>query len=241
MQPPTYLVRRILRKTGSGATASSHCTLDAILKFDCDETPCGVYNEIVALRLGQVLNVPVASGVLTNTMDGQTFASLQVGSPGLTLPDVLESQLPLVAATYPREAAALVAFDVLIGNIDRNNNLKAAVSSPHLRTFAAFDHGVSLLGVEDDPERSLARLESEDLLLIFHPFFGLVSKSAVDGTVQRIARLTKDQIEECCVFGKAFRGVSLARQLHLASALQQRAGKLSAILAAHQHIVRAQP
>lgn len=239
MHPPTYLVRRILRKTGSGATVSSYCTLDAILKFDCDETPHGVYNEIVALKLGQVLGVPLASGVLTNTMDGQTFASLQVGSPGLTLPDVLESQLPQVANTYPHESAALLVFDALIGNVDRSNNLKAAVSSPHLRVFTGFDHGVSLLGIEDDPNESLLRLDSEDLLLKAHPFFGLVSQNAIENWGLRISKLSKEQVVECCNFGKAFRGVSLFMQQQLAHVLFKRAGRLCSILADNQQLIRA--
>lgn len=239
MQPPTYLVRRILRKTGSGATVSSYCTLDAILKFDCDETPHGVYNELVALKLGQMLGVPVASGVLTNTMDGQTFASLQLGSPGMILPDVQESHLPLVAHNYPSEAAALLAFDVLIGNLDRNTNLKAAVSSPHLRIFAGFDHGVALLGVEEDVTESLSRLESGELLLILHPFFGLVSKNDIEFWGQRISKLSKEQIDECCNFGKAFRGVSLATQQQLAHVLLKRAGQLPRILSENHQIIMA--
>lgn len=239
MQPPTYLVRRILRKTGSGATVSSYCTLDAILKFDCDETPHGVYNELVALKLGHMLGVPVASGVLTNTMDGQTFASLQLGSPGMTLPNVQESYLPLVAYNYPCEAAALLAFDVLIGNVDRNTNLKAAVSSPHLRVFAGFDHGVSLLGVDEGANESLSRLDSGELLLVLHPFFGLVSQSDIENWGQRIANLSKEQINECCIFGKAFRGVSLAIQQQLAHVLFKRAGQLPRILAENQQILRA--
>lgn len=233
MQPPTYIVRRILRKTGKGATSSSLCTLDAVLKFDCDDTPHGVYNEHVALKLGQVLNMPVAAGVLTATSDGQTYASLHVGSPGMTLPDVPEAMRPSVASSYPMEVAGLVAFDILIGNADRSNNFKATTQSPHLRIFAAFDHGATLLGIDEDPEVSISRLATDDLIARQHPFYGLVQQPHLDHWIDRIEALTDEQVAECCTFGKPFRAVRVEWQAKLGETLAIRKDNIGTIISQH--------
>ena len=72
MPEPTYRIRRIYSRRVKGSTQASQGTLDAILKFDGEESPHCVYNEIVALRLAQTLHVPVADGALTLTPDGHT-------------------------------------------------------------------------------------------------------------------------------------------------------------------------
>jgi len=88
--PETYKIRRITGIRKNGVTVPSLCTLEAALKFDSTESPHCVYNEYVAHRLAQTLHAPVAEGVLTNTGDGQAYASLMLHSPGINLPDVLE-------------------------------------------------------------------------------------------------------------------------------------------------------
>ncbi|MGC8733130.1 MAG: hypothetical protein ACP5RC_12870, partial [Halothiobacillaceae bacterium] len=165
MPEPTYRIRRIYSRKVKGSTQASQGTLDAILKFDGEESPHCVYNELVAMRLAQTLHIPVADGVLTLTPDGQTYASLELAASGLQLPDVLESRLDDVARRYPDEAAALVAFDLLIGNFDRGNNLKAVLASPHLQLFRAFDHSHALLSVKSAPEDSIKALASDALLV----------------------------------------------------------------------------
>lgn len=230
MQPPTYIVRRLLRKASKGVSASSVCTLDAVMKFDCPESPHGVYNELVALKLGQMLNAPLATGVMTISGDGQTFASLRLGSRELVLPDVAECLLPQIAGRYPSEACALLAFDLWVGNDDRKGNFKAFVSSPHINLFAGFDHALTLLGMDDDPTDRLEKLGSAKLLVRFHPFYGLVDKDDLEAWIKRIQAIPDEHIRECCQFGKQFRAVSVRMQSDLAEALIVRKKLLQGIL-----------
>lgn len=240
MSEPTYRIRRIYSRKVKGSTQASQGTLDAILKFDGDESPHCVYNEIVALRLAQTLHIPVADGALTLTPDGHTYASLILAGSGLQLPDVLESRLDDVARRYPDEVAALVAFDLLIGNFDRGSNLKAVLASPHLPLFRAFDHSHALLSVKNTPEDSIKALHSNDLIVRFHPFYGRVSANLLKAWSARIERTPSFLIDECCDQGKPFRAVIPEMQAALANALVKRAHALSGIISTHSAIIGSQ-
>ncbi|MDD2737184.1 MAG: hypothetical protein PHF56_24890 [Desulfuromonadaceae bacterium] len=87
-----YKIHKIRRQLSHGTTKASACTLNAVLKFDDIESPHCVYNEKVAVRLGQTLHVPIAAGVLTTTGDGLAFASLHIEAPGLALPNLIPSR-----------------------------------------------------------------------------------------------------------------------------------------------------
>lgn len=230
MTPTPYKIHHIRRRTKTGVTAASLCTLKAILKFDCDESPHCVYNEHVATRLAQTLHLPVADGVLTSTGDGPAFASLEVASPGLHLPDMLESQRAKAANIYPNETAALVVFDILIGNNDRGRNLKTSLATPHMRIFKAFDHSHCLLTVEEKPEDSIRRLTSGDLIATFHPFYTHVRQNLLDAWVGRVSAVDDLYIRECCEMGKTFRAVTEDLQQKLADALIKRKSDLSGIV-----------
>jgi len=230
MVPTPYKIHHIRRRTSTGITLASFCTLNAILKFDCDESPYCVYNEHVATKLAQTLHLPVADGVLTSTGDGPAYASLEIASPGLSLPDLLESQHSKAASLYPNETAALVAFDILIGNNDRGRNLKASLVTPHIKIFKAFDHSHCLLTVEETPEDSIKRLLNGDLITTSHPFYGHVRQSLLDDWIKRIAVVDDTYINECCLMGKQFRAVSEDQQRKLASALIRRKEVLSNIV-----------
>ncbi|MGD9660876.1 MAG: hypothetical protein AB7U63_06345 [Porticoccaceae bacterium] len=237
----TYKIRRITRTRKTGITTPAFCTLEATLKFDGEEAPHCVYNEYVALRLAQTLHAPVAEGVLTSTGDGPAYASLMLDSPGINLPDVLETQFDQVAKRYPQPVALLVAYDLFIGNRDRARNLKAALATPHIQLFAAFDHSHALLGVDQQPERSISQLQQGDLLVRSHPFYGRVQGALLQRQTARIAALSEDIIRECCQMGKAFRGVSESLQTALAEALIQRRRYLEGIVQFHDSVIRAQP
>ena len=103
------------------------------------------------MRLAQTLHIPVADGVLAATGEGPAYASLEVASPDIPLPDLLQSQTVQVAEAYPDEVAALIAFDIFIGNRDRMRNIKASTVTPHIQIFKGFDHSHSLLSIEEDP------------------------------------------------------------------------------------------
>lgn len=230
MFPTPYKIHRIRRRTKAGITAASFCTLNAILKFDSDESPYCVYNEHVASKLAQTLHLPVADGVLTATSDGPAFASLEVASPGLRLPDLLESQRIKVASLYPNEVAALVAFDIFIGNYDRGRNLKASLVTPHIKIFKAFDHSHCLLTIEEDPEMSLNRLKNNDLIVNSHPFYGTVNQHLLKDWIERISAVDKFYIQESCMMGKVFRTVTEQLQQRLAASLIKRKSLLASIV-----------
>ena len=230
--PVPYRIHKISRQTrgAPGITNPAACTLHGILKFDSTESPHLVYNEYVALRLAQAARIPVADGVLTVAGDGLAYASLEVALPGMALPDALPSQLDSIATQYPSEAAALVAFDIWIGNRDRGRNLKASIVTPHLPVFRAFDHGHALLNIEAAPEGSIRRLFGDELILAGHPFFGRIQKKDLDRWVKRIRQIDFDVIQDCCVFGRPFRAVPLSVQTSLFYALNTRSGMLETII-----------
>jgi hypothetical protein len=239
MPEPTYKIRRILKKTAAGVTQASYCTLDAILKFDNPESPFCVYNEHVALRLAQTLHIPVADGALAHAGNGLAYASLQIDSPGLTLPDLLNSQVEQVALVYPDHVNATVAFDIFIGNWDRGRNLKASMVTPHVRVFRAFDHEHALLSIESIPASSIKRLRGGDIVVYNHPFYGYVSALLLSKWVTRIAALPDEYIKECCIFSSAFRNVDQLLQRDLAEALISRKALLAQIVRNNQLMVQA--
>lgn len=212
---------------------TSFCTLNAILKFDGDEIPHCVYVENVALRLAQTLHIPVADGALTMSGDGPAYASLELASPGIPLPNLLKSQRAHVAAQYPDEVAALIAFDILIGNWDRGENIKASTTTPHISIFKGFDHSHSLLSIQEEAHKSIARLKSTDLIVKHHPFYNLVSRSRLEAWAKRISMKDDLYIRECCLFGRPFRGVDQQMQNALGEALVWRKRSLKLIIARH--------
>lgn len=230
--PTPYRIHKITpqRKTSRGITKPAACTLHGILKFDCPESPHLVYNEFVALRLAQLLRIPVADGVLTIAGDGYAYASLEVALPGLDLPDMRKSDYPKVANRYPDQAAAILAFDYWIGNRDRGGNVKAALLSQHLPLFRGFDHQFALLDAERDHVTSIAALKRGDPIVKFHPFMQIVQKDRVAPWLERIAGLSADIIDSCCNFGQPFRTVLPDTQVDLCEALVVRARSLSSII-----------
>lgn len=239
MPEPTYKIRRILKKIATGVTKASYCTLDAILKFDNPESPFCVYSEHVALRLAQTLHIPVADGALTHAGNGLAYASLQIDSPGLPLPDLLKSQIEQVASDYADHVGATVAFDIFIGNWDRGRNLKASLVTPHIRVFRAFDHEHALLNIESIPANSIDRLRGGDLVVYHHPFYGYVSEHHLSKWVGRIAALPDDYIRECCVCSGTFGNVDDRLQRDLAEALISRKALLVQIVRNSQLTVQA--
>jgi hypothetical protein len=193
-----------------------------VLKFDGQESPHGVYNEFVALKLAQACNIPVADGCLTDG-HGYGYASFELGAPDLSLPPVTACRRDRVAERYPNEAAALVAFDMWIGNWDRGENLKATLVTPHILMFAGYDHGNSLLNVEEDPWRSIERLSTDsDQILRFHPFFGRVTQPLLENWLLTIGGLPDEIIQSCVCLEQSLRGVTVEMQEALAAALCRR-------------------
>jgi len=239
--PANYKLRSIRKKSFPGITAPVSCSLDAILKFDSAESPFCVYSELVALRLAQTFHIPVASGVLTTTSAGESYASIELGSPGLHLPDLLPLQFANAASHYADEAAALVVFDIFIGNWDRGSNVKASLVTPHLPIFQGFDHEHGLLGVESDPMMSIDRLGSQELIVKDHPFYGYVSGALVSKWAERIFQADDVMIRECCELKRPLRTVTLDMQSSLAEALCKRKLHLSQLISNNMMKIKSWP
>lgn len=233
-----YKIRSIRKKSFSGVTSPVSCSLDAILKFDSTESPYCVYSELVALRLAQTFHIPVASGVLTLTGSGEAYASIELGAPGLRLPDLLPPQFANAASHYAEESAALVVFDIFIGNWDRGSNIKASLVTPHLPIFQGFDHEHGLLGVEDDPVLSINRLALPDLIVRNHPFYGHVSAAQVTKWADRISQTDDAMIRECCELKRPLRTVTTDMQQKLADALCKRKLNLIQIITSNMLDIR---
>ena len=227
---PHYKIHRIYKKKLAGNTAPVSCSLDAILKYDSLESQYFVYSELVASLLAQTIHVPVAIGVLTKIDAGDAYASIELGSPGLRLPDLLKTQYKRAATQYPDEAAALVMFDIFIGNWDRGGNMKATFVTPHTRMFQGFDHEHALLSVESDPMESIRRLSETDLIVKDHPFYGLLLFLQITKWAHRILETEDAMIHESCEFGRPIGTVTIDMQEALADALCTRKGNLLRLL-----------
>lgn len=236
--PASYRIRRILKGKKVGITAPAACTLDAILKFDCEESPYCVYNELVAVRLARLIQAPVADGVLVGTDVGPAYASLELGSRQIQIPNLGPGQARSVSARYPRQAGAVVAFDLWICNWDRGGNIKASLVTPHIPLFGAFDHSHALLMLGRTAYNSTLMIGNGSLHVQTHPFYGYVKKEWLDYWVKHIESLPDGLIREVCELREPFRQVSEQTQQALATSLIRRKADLARIVAANLHIIK---
>lgn len=221
-----------MRQLSTGSTKPFACTVNAVLKYDCEEAPQAVYNELVAVRLAQTLHIPIADGLLTDRDGSDHFASLHIGRSNEKLPPLRDYQIKAVAYRYPDEIAAMTAFDIFIGNRDRHDNVVASLASNH-RIFGGIDHGMSLLSVEELPAKSLERLRSGKLIVEFHPFYRYVNSTALTSWAARIAVADPRDIRECCHCDKAIGSVPIELQEQLAEALLERQKQLPITITTH--------
>lgn len=232
-----YSVHTVTNRKPGGITQPVYGSMRAVLKSDGPEIQHCVYNELVAVRLAQVLQLPVLEGVLAGDPPDYRFASLVLSSPAGLLPNVAVSRFGQVAKTYPTEASALLSFDLLIGNWDRAQNLKASMVSPHIRFFGGFDHSHSLLAVANTALDSIARLEVGELIVRHHPFFGRMARAAVLPWLKHIAAVPAAAIRHACVLGERLNGIDLDLQKRLAKALVVRASMLGALVRRHSRAI----
>jgi len=218
-----------MRQLSKGSTRPFACSINAVLKCDCDEAPQGTYNELVAVRLAQTLHVPIANGLMTDRGGEDAFASLHIGHSDVKLPPIKQYQHRAVAYRYPEEVAALTAFDIFIGNVDRHQNFIASLVTAYL-IFGGIDHGMSLLNVETEPTRSLARLRSRELIVNHHPFYQLVEGARLTAWAARISAADPRDIQECCRCTTPVGSVPVNLQQELAEALLSRQRQLPEII-----------
>jgi len=236
-----YSIKRIFKKKANGVTSPRYCTMNAILKADSNESPQCVYNEQVATNLAQVLHIPNAMGVLTHTSKEHSFASLEIAKPGIPLPNIRKKWFKEAAGSYPNEVAALVAFDIFIGNTDRYQNLKVTLQTKTNPIFMAFDHSHSLLHPFHESKDAIKQLRSMDLIAKRHSFYGLVKCSLLHHWVQRLQDLPDYLIIESCEMGSPINSVDTRTQSSLAGALVWRKNNLHTIIDNNLNIIRCVP
>ncbi|RLL51723.1 hypothetical protein D8Y20_08525 [Mariprofundus sp. EBB-1] len=212
--------------------------MNAVLKADNVESPQCVYNEKVATNLAQTLHIPNAAGVLADTSGSTSFASLEIASPGISLPNIRKSWISGAAKLYPDYVAALIVFDILIGNNDRYQNLKVSLFTPHMDIFTAFDHSHALLHPWHEPHKAVELLMSDSLIAKKHTFYGHVSHERLLHWGRRIKETRNYLIKECCEFGRPINTVDVAMQKKLGVALAYRKKRLLHIIADHEDVIR---
>ena len=233
MKSGTYSLRRIYKKEIKGATSPQFCTINAVLKSDGAESPQCVYNELVATNIAQTLHVPNALGVLTKTDTDHHFASLQIAKPSTPLPNIRASWYKDAAKLYPDQAAALVVFDIFIGNSDRLQNLKVSLFNENNPIFCAFDHSHSLLHPYYSIDKAIKLLHSDELLAKEHPFDGLIECHRLNDWCLRFMEASDYLIRECCEMGHTLNTVDITTQRKLADALVWRKDNLQHIIKKH--------
>lgn len=226
---PRYRIVQVGRKL-RGITSPRAGRVSAILKLNGPESPSAIYNEIVAVRLGRLLGVPLADGVLGVRNGEHMFASLELAETGLPLPPVRKNQLAEIARRYPDEAAALTLFDIWIGNFDRGLNMRALLASEERRLICGFDHGHALLNVKATIPESLAALSSHETLVPFHPFYGELGYWRAHHWIDRLAELEPSRVLKCCLVLDPLTGVGSLSQERLATVLSWRAREMSIIV-----------
>ena len=134
-----------------------------------------------------------------------------------------------VAKRYPNAAAAIFVFDVWILNSDRENNLKANLTTAPTPIVAAIDHEQTLLGVNDDPDVSLAAL----MAMSFperHPLGDHISAPEVERWTKAVAELSDEAIIDAVVLGQSVGGVHARTQRKLAQALIERQAQIAELV-----------
>jgi hypothetical protein len=231
MSLPTYTIKTFGARTGKGRTEPFTGTLDAIVKSDGEEAAYAVYNEYVTLRLGQILSLPLMAGVPVAGPTGLLFASLRLNETGMSLPDMHAKRISRVVERYPKECAAILAFDCWIGNDDRYTNIKAHTGTAPIMLFRAFDHESALLGSLMPPDVRLQELADGKLFIDGHPFAGKISYKETTALTRRIQKLTEFQVAECCCLEVPLHGVTTTMQIDLTKALISRRSYLPDLLA----------
>lgn len=228
MSPAVYRLRRAGSPCVNGVTRPTHGSLGAIIKLDGIEARHCVYNEIAAVRLAELLDVPVATGVLIER-SGLAFASLELEVSGARPRPMSARQHAAVAAECPDAAAALLVFDAWIGNLDRAENFIVGRKYSPSR-LVGFDHSHALLDASATARESLQVLLSDAPCFDRHPFWSLAGSIYARRSIERVLSLTAPAIKTKCELGRPVGAVSSELQTELAHALVKRAQCLPRLL-----------
>lgn len=227
----TYKLEQLAKGRRTGISGPIDGLVRAVVKMDSAELPFCVYSEIVAVRLARLLGAPVADGAPVMAGPRVAYASLELTLAGARIPDLTKNRISDIVSGYADEAAAILVFDLWIGNWDRANNIKSSTLTENLRLFRAFDHGHALLGIESDPADSVRRLGTVDCIALHHPFAEHVEQMPIAKWIERLQQIPDFQIDDACDSGDLMLNVSGTRQRSLAIALSQRRHSLDELVA----------
>ena len=225
----TYRTQGATRPVAEGVTAPRHGMLAAVLKFDGEEVPTCVYNELVASRLAALIDLPAALGVLATREGAACYASLVASTSAARLPVGTRRLAARIAALYPGEAAGLLVFDAFVGNWDRPGNLKTALGTKK-RFFCAYDHSHALLSAGATPAESIEQLRSGSLPGRPHLFAATAKPTNARAWVERIQSLPDSVVRRACCPGGPVNAVDEPMQHQLADALLARRDQLADIV-----------
>ena len=117
-------------------------------------SPNELFNELVAMRLGQTIGIPIPAGMVVDIQGELFFVSCNVMATGDEMPSADFERFVL---DDPDMACGVIVFDAWIGNPDRHHkNVWFDYYADPPRT-AVIDHGKALLGDIDDTWLDQAR------------------------------------------------------------------------------------
>ena len=106
------------------------------------QSPYGVFNELVCMRLAQLIGLPVPIG-MTLERDGNVyFASCHLLAAGGEMP---KADLQRFVTDRPADACGITVFDAWIANADRHDENMWYDYYSDGGQFVLFDHGRALL------------------------------------------------------------------------------------------------
>jgi len=159
-----------------------------------------IANEILGLRLGQSLNLPVPEGVPLRFNDTHYFSSLIIAGTGQKLPP---ADVELFVQRHPGLALGTLVFDAWICHEDRHDENLAFLeaATPSEDRIWLYDHGMALFG-QDGIERMLSfenRLPGyTDLTREIRTFVGF---DDWESRIQRVSDIfIRDAVAEAAAF-----------------------------------------
>jgi len=142
----------------------------AVAKRD-RESSFEVFNELVAMRLGQMIGLPIPTGVVLEHEGNHYFCSLRIAADGNELPP---ANLEKFACEREEDSCGVMVFDAWIANTDRHNENLAY--DYYANDYSIFDHGRGILGTSgrshllSNRDRLGVRVDSDCLADHFRSF-----------------------------------------------------------------------
>ncbi len=110
------------------------------------ESPYEVFNELVAMRLGHLIGLPIPAGIVVERNGNFFFASCDVSTVDGELP---AADVPRLCRDRSDDACGIMVFDAWIANTDRHD--ENIWYDYYGDVVVAFDHGRGLLGTSGRP------------------------------------------------------------------------------------------